>query len=120
MDAHNLTVSLPTVVQVFYTIALLVFGVIGWFLKGMVDRLERTSDANTRSILDLETKMRAERERACEEAKRQLEKLRDECGDCQDQRRREHTELVAINGKFGGRLSRLEGEHNQHRKTGEC
>jgi cell division protein FtsB len=120
MDTTNLTVPLPTVVQVFYTIALLVFGVIGWFLKGMVDRLERASDANARSILDLETKMRAERERACEETKRQIEKLRDECSDCQEQRQREHTDLVAINGRFGGRLSRLEGEHSQQRKSGAC
>ncbi len=120
MDTTNLTVPLPAVVQVFYTVALLVFGVIGWFLKGMVERLERANEANAKGMLDLENKMRTERERACEETKRQIEKLRDECSDCQELRRHEHTELVTVNGKFGGRLSRLEGEHAQQRKTGGC
>ncbi|MGE3258642.1 MAG: hypothetical protein AB7J94_03260 [Geobacter sp.] len=120
MEAKELTVSLPTMVQALYTVALLVFGVIGWFLKNMVARQERNIEANTKAIQDLEARTRHELEKACAETRRQIEKLRDECGGCQDQRRKEYTNTVDTYGKFGARLSRLEGEHSQQRKTGGC
>ena len=121
MEAGELTVSLPTVVQTLYTLALLVFGVIGWFLKGMIARLEAANEANARNILLLEDKLRKERERGCGENQRQVEKLRDECSECQELRRKEYTHTVDVFGKFGARLSRIEGKldiHNPH--SGVC
>ena len=118
MDAAPLTVSLPAAVQAFYTLALFAFGIIGWFLKGMVARLEKAVEANTLAISTLELRARSEREQAYNETHRQIEKLRDECQDCMEQRRKEFTSTVDTYGKFGSRLSRLEGEHSQQR--GRC
>ncbi|MGE3549625.1 MAG: hypothetical protein AB7I29_06975 [Geobacter sp.] len=118
-DVNALTISLPTAAQAIYAVVLVAMGIISALLGNMVRKQEKTIeamqediDAQAEETKALEDKMRAERERACEESRRQIEKVRDECRDCREQRQREHNELVTANGKFGGRLSRIEGEHN--------
>jgi uncharacterized protein YoxC len=118
-DVNALTISLPTAAQAIYAVVLVAMGIMSALLGNMVRKQEKTIeamqediDAQAKETKALEDKMRVERERACEESRRHIEKVRDECRDCREQRQREHNELVTANGKFGGRLSRIEGEHN--------
>lgn len=118
-DVNALTISMPTAAQAIYAVVLVAMGIISALLGNMVRKQEKTIeamqediDAQAEETKALEDKMRSERERACDESRRQIEKVRDECRDCREQRQREHNELVTANGKFDGRLSRIEGEHN--------
>lgn len=127
-DVSTLTVSFPTVVQALYTVALAGVGAIAWFLKGMLDKLEKRQDALEedneklrKEIQDAENRARADREASCREVNRAIEKVRDECAKCVELRRREYTDCVDTYGKFGARLSTLEGAHNAQLKThGGC
>lgn len=81
MDAGHLTVNLIDAAQVFYAAIMLLLGVISWFLRGMVTRLEKEVEHNAE----------------------QVEKIRQELHDC-------HTNVVDTYGKFGARLANLEGQ----------
>lgn len=81
MDAQHLTVNMLDAIQVGYAAILFLFGVIGWFIRGMVSRLEKEVEQNNKMI----------------------EKLREEMHN-------HHTDTVDTYGKFGARLANLEGQ----------
>jgi len=84
----TLTFSLQTIVQVLLPVILTGLGAIAWFIKRMVGRLE--SD-----IEDLADEIEAQRTA---------------CDACKTARQKEHEYLICTNGKFGGRLSKVEGK----------
>ncbi len=81
MDAQSLTVNMLDAIQAGYAAILFLFGVIWWFIRGMVSRLEKEVENNNK----------------------QIEKLREEMHS-------HHTDTVDTYGKFGARLSNLEGQ----------
>lgn len=81
MDAQSLTVNMLDAIQAGYAAILFLFGVIGWFIRGMVSRLEKEVEQNNKMI----------------------EKLREEMHN-------HHTDTVDTYGKFGARLANLEGQ----------
>lgn len=124
-DVSALTISLTTFIQAVYAVILVGLGVVGWLLQRSVAKQDETVKAVQEDVVDLqyadkalEDKMRAELRAACAEAQRQHERLRDECKHCIEDRRKEYTDCVDTYGKFGSRLSRLEGEHAQ--QHGKC
>jgi len=123
-DVSALTISVTTVIQAVYAVLLIGLGGVGWLLQRSVTKQDQTikglqDDAEKLEQADkaLEDKMRAELKAACVEAQRQHELLRADCKQCIEDRRKEYTNCVDTYGKFGSRLSRLEGEHaQQHTK----
>lgn len=122
-DVSTLTVSISTAVQALYSVALAGIGAIAWFLKGMLDKQEKRMDAIEeannllgKEIQQAENRARMDRENSCKEVQRAIEKVREECTRCVEQRRKEYTDCVDTYGKFGSRLSALEGAHNDQIK----
>lgn len=81
MEANHLTVNMLDAIQAGYAGVLFLFGVIGWFIRGMVSRLEKEVEQNNKMI----------------------DKLREEMHE-------HHTNTVDTYGKFGSRLANLEGQ----------
>lgn len=123
-DVSALTISITTVIQAVYAVLLIGLGGVGWLLQRSVAKQDETikglqvdTEKLEQADKTLEDKMRAEMRAACSETQRQHERLRDECKQCVEERRKEYTDCVDTYGKFGSRLSRLEGEHaQQHAK----
>lgn len=87
-SAATLTFSLQTIVQVLLPVILTGLGAIAWFIKRMVARLE----ADIEELAD------------------EHDRLREECVRCREARQKDHEHLLCVNGKFGGRLSKVEGK----------
>lgn len=127
-DIGEITISLPVVLSLVSTFLTFVLGGFGWFLNYTLHKLEKSIELIQTQLGSLdayigqvETSARHEREQSCREVQRVMEELRRESRDCQEARRREHTHCIDTFGKFGSRLSRMEGEYQaQTSKAGPC
>lgn len=124
-DISSVSVPVTIVISGFSAVASFILAGLGWFLNHTLHKLEKTLEKSQEDIDELyntlstvEARTRAEREASCRDVNQTITLVRQECRECLAERRAEHTHCVDTFGKFGSRLSRLEGEHRAQMMKG--
>ena len=126
-NLSDTTVPLTQVFQVMTPIAVAAMGGAGWTIKRVVGKIEKSLEDLQEDMDDLndrcrkaEDRIRKERADAIRELGHELGELRKSCELCREQRTKEYTNCVDTYGKFGARVSKLEGEHALHHQGALC